>query len=112
MRAPVDVAAVLAGLALAADALEQTAGQLTGWLEYQLQDGRLDVPDDTGGLLAGDPLAAVATAGTALDEARVAARALARLLTEARAAAGSLVPPTQGRPVHRRLCSTRLAGRS
>ena len=97
LRDPADVASVLAELALGADALEQTVGQLTGWLEHQLQDGRLDVPDDAGGMFAGDPLAAVATAGTALDEACAAAHALVLLLTEARVATSDLALPPQGR---------------
>ena len=92
LHAPADAAGVLAGLALAAGALEQSVAQLTGWLEHQLQDGRLDVPDEPDSMFAGDPLAAVATAGAALDEARSAARALARLLTEAHAATASLTP--------------------
>ena len=49
-------------------------------------------------MFAGDPLAAVATAGDALDDARSAARALAQLLTEAHAATRDLRAVTRGRP--------------
>ena len=94
LHAPGDAAGVLAVLALAAGQLEQSVGQLTGWLEHQLQDGRLQVPDEPDSMFAGDPLAAVATAG----DARSAARALAQLLTEAHAATRDLRAVTRGRP--------------
>jgi hypothetical protein len=87
LESPQDVYRVLGSLRDLAAGLQQTMAQLNGWLEYQLQDGRLEAG---GAEYADDPLAAVSAAGAALDHAQLHAGTLAGMLADAQAAVGAM----------------------
>jgi hypothetical protein len=86
---PVDVYEVLGALASLADRLQQTASQLTRFIEHQLRGGRLAVAFGTH---ADDVAAAVGSATDTLEQARVAAAQLAQLLSDSQAAVVAMGP--------------------
>ncbi len=76
---------VLGELTVAAERLEQSLGQVCGFLHREAQAGRMSFPD-------GDPIAALATVGTLLDASAAAAAELARLIGDAQLATERLAP--------------------
>jgi hypothetical protein len=86
---PVDVYEVLGCLSSLVDRLQQTASQLTRFLEHRLQRERLAVAFGT---YLEDPTAAVAAASEALEQARITAGQLAQQFSDAQATVVALCP--------------------
>ena len=80
---------VLGELTMAAERLEQSLGQVCGFLHREAQAGRMNLP-------SGDPVAALATVGDLLDASAAAAARLARLIGEAQLATEQLRPRALG----------------